>query len=108
MLIPQQKTSREIERYIPDQVFKIMCRYVVEERPETDSEYLFIRSIAPYEKDYVIKEEEAAVIRRIFDEYTGGKYKKEIAEGLNADGIPSPFGSVWNPSRINEILRREK
>ena len=61
-----------------------------------------------YDKDYVIREEEAAVIRRIFDEYTGGKYQKEIAEGLNADGIPSPFGSVWNPSRITEILRREK
>ena len=48
-----------------------------------------------------IEETEAAVVRRIFDEYAAGKTPREIARGLNAAGIPAPRGTSWNASTIN-------
>jgi DNA invertase Pin-like site-specific DNA recombinase len=39
-------------------------------------------------------EKEAAVIRRIFEEYVGGRSGRAIAAGLNRDGIPSPAGKA--------------
>ena len=48
-----------------------------------------------------IKESEAAVVRRIFREYAGGKSPRRIAADLNGDGILSPRGGQWNASTIN-------
>ena len=48
-----------------------------------------------------IKEDEAAVIRRIFQEYASGRSARSIAAGLNRDSIPSPAGKSWNASTIN-------
>lgn len=47
-----------------------------------------------------IDPEKATVVLRIFQEYVGGKSPREIAAGLTRDGIPSPTGGVWNPSKI--------
>ncbi|WP_407635443.1 recombinase family protein [Novispirillum itersonii] len=44
---------------------------------------------------------EADVIRRIFAEYVAGRSPREIAQGLNHDGIPAPRGGLWNASTIN-------
>jgi site-specific DNA recombinase len=62
-----------------------------------------------------IIEEEAAVIRRIFDLYPSGWSLAGIAKKLNAEGVLSPqrpkTGSrsprAWCPSGIREILRNE-
>lgn len=61
-----------------------------------------------------IVEEQAQVIRRIFDDYGGGYTGREIADRLNRDHIPGPQGGVWNASTIvgsrhrgNGILRSE-
>lgn len=45
-----------------------------------------------------IDPEQAAILVRIFTEYTVlGKSTRQIAEGLTRDGVPSPSGgSVWN------------
>jgi site-specific DNA recombinase len=51
--------------------------------------------------ELVIADDEAAVIRRIFDEYLSGRTPREIAHGLNDDGIPAPRGGSWNASTIN-------
>lgn len=40
-------------------------------------------------------------MRRIFREYVGGKTPREIASGLNADGVKPPRGKNWNASTIN-------
>src|SRR5215470_12452435 len=40
-----------------------------------------------------INEAEAAVVRRIFDEYAVGRSPRRIAFDLNAEGIPGPQGS---------------
>lgn len=44
---------------------------------------------------------EAEVVRRIFAEDLAGKSSRDIAHGLNADGIPAPRGARWNASTIN-------
>ncbi len=44
---------------------------------------------------------EASVVRRIFDEYLAGKSPRDIAYGLNTEGIAPPRGSRWNASTIN-------
>lgn len=55
---------------------------------------------------YEIKEEEAKVVRRIFDEYAKqGVGTQKIARRLNGDGIPSPMGSIWRESTVRWILR---
>lgn len=59
--------------------------------------------------EWLIQEEEAAVVRRIFDEYTSGKSLPEICRGLEADGISSSGGkSQWMPKSTADILHNEK
>lgn len=45
---------------------------------------------------FVIIPEEAAIVRRVFAEYLSGKGNAGIANGLNADGIPSREGGKWH------------
>ena len=54
-------------------------------------------------------EREAAVVRRIFDDYVRKDISmRQIAIGLNRDGIRSPTGrAVWGVSTIGRILRNE-
>jgi site-specific DNA recombinase len=49
---------------------------------------------------------EAAVVRRIFEEYVAGRSPREIARGLNRDSIPAPNGRAWNGSTINGNPKR--
>ena len=58
--------------------------------------------------EYVIEEEEAAVVRRIFNAYDKGKSVRKIANELNADGIPSPMKSTWSANRIAAFLGNER
>lgn len=44
-----------------------------------------------------IVESEAEVVRRIFAEYVGGRTPREIAYGLNRDGIAPPRGTAGPP-----------
>jgi site-specific DNA recombinase len=44
--------------------------------------------------------EEAAVVRRIFEEYAAGRSNKDIARALNAEGIPGPSGAEWTPKTL--------
>lgn len=55
----------------------------------------------------VIVPEEADVIRRIFTTYDAGQTPREIAAGLNKDGIRPPRGARWNASTINGSADRE-
>ena len=47
-----------------------------------------------------IVEEEASVIRRIFDLYAAGISPRSIAGILNREAIPAPRGRQWNASTI--------
>ncbi|WP_100259594.1 recombinase family protein [Qipengyuania seohaensis] len=47
-----------------------------------------------------IDEKEAALVRRIFEEFASGLSSIEIVRRLNAEQIPSPRGGEWNPSTV--------
>ena len=53
-----------------------------------------------------IVEDEARVIRRIFEDYVGGKTARQIAADLNKEGVASPRGGSWNASTINGNKKR--
>lgn len=66
-----------------------------------------------YEKDklgkLVIVEEEAEVVRYIFNSFLEGQSVREIAESLTEAGIPTVKGNeVWNSGTIRNMLRNEK
>lgn len=48
-----------------------------------------------------IDQAEAEIVRRIFFEFVDGKTPREIAAGLNADGVKPLRGNNWNASTIN-------
>ena len=57
----------------------------------------------------VVKEDEAAVIRRIFDLYLQGVGKQSIANILNAEGVPRRYGhEKWYHTAIDYIIKNER
>lgn len=74
----------------------------------------YIQSNPPYgyrmvEKELVVYEPEAEIVRRIFKEYLIGKGISEIADGLTADGIPRKDGKeTWRYQAISIILKNER
>jgi site-specific DNA recombinase len=57
----------------------------------------------------VIAEEEASIVRYIYDSYMDGSNTREIAQSLTDAHIPTVLGRpVWKSSSILSILRNEK
>jgi hypothetical protein len=54
----------------------------------------------PIRGEREIVEEQAAIVRRIFQAFTGGKSPRMIAAELNREGIPGPMGSPWSDGAI--------
>jgi site-specific DNA recombinase len=58
----------------------------------------------------IVFEPEAAIVRRIFDDYTtGGHSIREIVRRLCGDGVPPPTGQrpIWGTSTISRMLHNE-
>lgn len=56
--------------------------------------------------EYVLREERAAIVRRIFSLATSGQGKHLIARTLNKEGVPAwGRGEGWHASYIQKILR---
>jgi site-specific DNA recombinase len=53
-----------------------------------------------------VVEAEAQIVRRIFDEYVGGRTPREIAQDLNRANVAPPRGRRWNASTINGNVHR--
>jgi hypothetical protein len=51
--------------------------------------------------DREINQDEAEIVRRIFREFASGKSPRQIAHGLNRDGIPAPGDEGCGQSTIN-------
>ena len=49
---------------------------------------------------------QAAIVRRVFEEYASGLTPRRIVAALNAEGIPGPRGGQWNASTINGSRQR--
>lgn len=56
----------------------------------------------------IVIEEEAAVIREIFERVRSGDRMIRIAEELNRRGLKTRTGSEWNRSSFNRILSNER
>ena len=52
-------------------------------------------------------EREAAIVRRIFDMALKGKSVLDMAKTLNGEGIPSPYGKMWQKTQIHRVLNNE-
>ncbi len=52
----------------------------------------------------VINEEEAAIVRRIYDMVLKGNGMGTIARTLNDEKIPSPTGGVWTDSTLRKLV----
>jgi DNA invertase Pin-like site-specific DNA recombinase len=57
-------------------------------------------------RDREIVPEQAAVIRRIFQDVADGRGFAKIAQGLNAEGIPCPRGTCWAMTGVREMVFR--
>lgn len=55
-----------------------------------------------------ICEEEAVIVRRIFQEYASGRSYREIIAGLNRDGITTKRGNPFGNNSLNNLLHNEK
>jgi site-specific DNA recombinase len=53
-----------------------------------------------------IEPTEAAIVQRIFREFTAGHSPKQIVKLLNREGVPGPFGGKWSPSTIHGNPKR--
>ena len=56
----------------------------------------------------VIDEAKRAIVLRIFDENGANRTLKAIADGLNADGVPSPSRRRWHASSVHYLLDNPK
>ncbi len=54
---------------------------------------------------YVVVPEEAAIVRRIFEEYLDGFGFNAIAQHLNADGLTTRYGNPWHHSGVQKLIR---
>lgn len=74
----------------------------------------FVLSKAPYgyrkdeEKELIIYEPEAEIVRKIAGDYLDGIGCGTIAGKLNSSGIPGPTGKKWYQSTVLRILKNEK
>lgn len=57
---------------------------------------------------WVINEQQAQIVRQIYDRYLTGDSACQIARDLNAQGIRTLFGKLWDASAIMRMLRNEK
>ena len=63
-------------------------------------------NIYGYRPGWVIEENEARVVRFMFDAYADGVSTKEIAERLNEENVATPNGAKWNPEWISKMLQK--
>jgi site-specific DNA recombinase len=58
--------------------------------------------------DLVINQEQAEIVRRIFEMYLGGMGVFKIAAQLNSESLPSLMGGKWHEGTIRGMLTNEK
>lgn len=57
---------------------------------------------------YLINEEEAAVVREVFERYVHGELPLEIMRDMTARSVKPPAGSCWKRLQIDRMLKNEK
>ncbi len=62
----------------------------------------------PHGDGYIIVEEEAVIVRKIFRDYIAGKTVRDIANEFKKQGYKTRKGNDFKPSSIEMILKNEK
>lgn len=86
------------------------CKWRIRKRYE-NGEIVSLRFIYGYsiKKGVIeINQEQAEVVRMIFNDYIGGMGSMLIAKKLNEMGLTGIRGAAWSETRIIEILKNEK
>jgi hypothetical protein len=106
-VIAEYERAKITERYRRGKLWRSRLGEVIAWKPPYG--YRRVARSASTGAHLVVYEVEAAVVRRIFDDYVaGGHSMREITRRLNADGVPSPTGhAVWGTSTIGRLLRNE-
>ena len=60
------------------------------------------------DKNYILDENNAAVVRRIYDLYANGATVKEVCQELNLEGLKAPSGKPFTASCLHRILTNVK
>lgn len=89
------------------------CRWGIRTKFKQGVMHLNANHFLGYDKDadgnLVINEAQAAIVRRVFDEFMNGLNPETIAAGLNDEGVPGCMGEPkWAVSTICHILENEK
>ena len=95
--------------------YKTINRRLIRGRDSSASEGKWIGSIPPYgynrvkipnEKGFTLEpnQEEAPIIRKIFEMYIDHQGTKQIANYLNDHDVPTRHGDLWNYSTISQII----
>jgi len=100
--------QRQTIRFFPPTVH-VQRRYGVPHSPQISSS---VRAYLPQwgaDGKPEIDPEQANTVRRIYDRFLAGDSLQQIANGLTADGIPTPMSrTVWQASVVQSILSNEK
>ena len=99
-----EEESRSISRNV---------KWTVKKKFERGEVILTTSTFLGYDRDenknLVINEGEALIIKRIYNEFIAGKSTAQIAKGLRDDNIPTAKGgSRWYSASIISILKNEK
>jgi site-specific DNA recombinase len=55
--------------------------------------------------EWRINEQQAAVVRNVYERFAQGESAQRIADHLNSQGIPSPKGNIWNRSTLTDRVK---
>ena len=106
-VIAEYERAKIAERYRRGKLWRSRAGEVIAWKPSYG--YRRIPRVGERPAHLEVFEHEAAIVRRIFDDYVHKDLSmRQIAKGLNYDGISSPSGrAVWGVSTIARILRNE-
>lgn len=65
------------------------------------------RAVAGQAGQLEIQNNEAEIVRRIFNDYIAGYSPRDIAAALNRESVPGPRGGPWNASTIAGSRKRQ-
>ena len=86
------------------------CKWRIKQRFDNGELYGFTAMYGYNIKsgEITVNEEQAVVIRRIYDLYIGGWGFSRIAKLLNEENIPAYKGGRWSASRVGDLVGNEK
>jgi site-specific DNA recombinase len=106
-VIAEYERAKIAERYRRGKLWRARSGEVISWKPPYG--YRRVPRSASGPAHLAVFEPEAAVVRRIFDDYVaGGHSMRELTRRLNVDQVASPTGKpVWGVSTIGRLLRNE-